>query len=208
MREVELKAVVPDEAAVRRRLAAAGARLRFAGTLHDRRYDHGDRALRRRDEVLRLRVRRAGATLTSAPVPDAPAADAIIEFKGRASVQDGYKVREEVGCAVGDAQALDAILRSLGYVVTREVEREIALYDVHGAHVRLERYPRLDLLVEVEGEPTAIEAAIEVLGLARDTFSAEPLLAFVRRFEARTGERAALCLRELGGDYTFAADDA
>ena len=203
MREVELKAVVPDEAAVRARLSAAGARLRFAGRLHDRRYDSADRALRRQDEVLRLRVREPFA------VGDGDRSRAaIVEFKGRASVVDGYKVREEVGCEVLDPEAFDTIVRSLGYVVTREVDREVAEYDVNGAHVRLERYPRLDLLVEVEGEPATIESAIAVLGIARAAFTAEPLLAFVRRFEARTGERAALCQRELAGDYRFAADDA
>lgn len=203
MREVELKAVVASEETVRARLAQAGAQLRFAGTMHDRRYDTTDGALRRRDEVLRLRVRQsraAGGTLHPA--------DAVVEFKGAASVEDGYKVRDEVGSGVADPEALDAILRALGYVVTREVDREVTLYELHGAHVRLERYPRLDLLVEVEGEPAAIEAAIGTLGMPREGFTAEPLLAFVRRFEARTGERAALCARELSGDYRFAADDA
>jgi len=203
MREVELKAVVPDEGAARARLSAAGALLLFEGTLHDRRYDAADRALRRRDEVLRLRVRRPLASGAGAPAPEA-----IVEFKGGATVQDGYKVREEVGTGVADPDALDTILRALGYVVTREVDREIVLYELHGAHVRLERYPRLDLLVEVEGDPAAIEAAIVALGIARSAFTAESLLAFVRRFEERTGERAAICARELAGDYRYAADDA
>jgi predicted adenylyl cyclase CyaB len=203
MREVELKAVVPDEEAVRARLSAAGAALRFVGTLHDRRYDTADRALRRRDDVLRLRVRRPRVSNG-----DTPPASAIVEFKGRATVEAGYKVREEVGSGVDDADALDAILRALGYTVTREVDREVAVYDLHGALVRLERYPRLDLLVEVEGDPQAIESAIATLGIARASFTAEPLLAFVRRFEARTGERAAICARELAGDYRYAPDDA
>lgn len=203
MREVELKAVVPDEAAVRARLAAAGARLLFEGSLHDRRYDTADRALRRRDHVLRLRVRQpAGAR------DGGGGSQAVVEFKGEASVVEGYKVREEVGSGVVDAEALDTILRLLGYVVTREVDRDVTLFELHGAQVRLERYPRLDLLVEVEGDPASIEAAIGALGLPRDGFTAEPLLAFVRRFEARTGDRAAICARELAGDYRYAADDA
>lgn len=197
MREVELKAVVPDEQVVRRQLHAAGASLRFEGALCDRRYDTPGRTLTARDEVLRVRVER-----------DAHGERAILEFKGAAAIVDGYKVREEVGTTVGDGATLHGILESLGYVVTREVDREIAVYAAEGATVRLERYPRMDVLVEVEGDPAAIERAIARLGLPRASFTAEPLVSFVRRFEQRTGERAALCQRELAGDYRFRADDA
>jgi len=39
-------------------------------------------------------------------------------------------------------------------------------------------------------------------------FTAERLPQFVTRFERRTGQRAAICDRELRGDYPFAPDDA
>ncbi|HEX4933563.1 MAG TPA: class IV adenylate cyclase [Gemmatimonadaceae bacterium] len=197
MREVELKAVVPDEDALRRRLVAAGALPVFEGTLLDRRYDTAERALTQRDQVLRLRVQRA-----------AGGERVVLEFKGAASVVDGYKVREEVGTAVDDAQTMALILESLGYRVTREVDRDIAVFALAGATVRLERYPRMDLLVEVEGEPAAIEAAIAALGIPRAAFTAEPLVAFLSRYEARTGRRAAICQRELANEFPFRADDA
>lgn len=197
MREVELKAVVPDESAARRRLAAAGALLVFDGALIDRRYDTASRALTARDEVLRLRVQRY-----------ADGERAVVEFKGHASIVDGYKIREETGSSVGDAAAFAAILASLGYEVTREIDREVSVFVVEGATVRLERYPRMDVLVEVEGDPVQIEAAIAVLALPRESFTAEPLIAFVQRFEARTGTRAAICARELANDYRYRIDDA
>lgn len=197
MRETELKAVVPDEREARARLAAAGARLDFEGAMHDRRYDTPSRALFARDEVLRLRVRR-----------DAARAHAVLEFKGPATVQGGYKVREETGSEVADSEAMNAILTAAGFEISRETEREVAVFRVAGAVVRLERYPRMDVLVEVEGEPQHIEAAIAVLAIPRDTFTVEALAAFVRRFEQRTGQRAAICRRELAGDYRFAVDEA
>jgi len=80
-----------------------------------------------------------------------------------------------------------------------EIEREIAQYELEGAAVRFERYPRLDDLVEVEGTPEQIERAITAIGLPRAGFTSERLPDFVRRFEARTGERAALCQSELSG---------
>ena len=64
----------------------------------------------------------------------------------------------------------------------------------------------MEVLVVVEGQPDAIENVIEVIGLARGTFSADRLAAFVARFEQRTGVRAAICDRELEGDYRFRPD--
>jgi hypothetical protein len=61
----------------------------------------------------------------------------------------------------------------------------------------------MDVLVEVEGEPAAIESAIEALGLPRGTFTNERLASFVAGFEHRTGVRAAISDRELEGDYGF-----
>jgi predicted adenylyl cyclase CyaB len=195
--EVELKGVVPDEADARWRLEAAGARLAYEGRLEDLRYDTRDRALAGRDHVLRVRVYRT-----------AEGARASIDWKGPTRHEDGYKRREELSSGATDGDALGAILERLGYVVTREIEREIAQYELHGAVVRFERYPRMDLLVEVEGTPDSIERAIATLGIAREAFTSERLPAFVARYEQRTGQRAALCARELHDDYRFDAADA
>src|SRR6266550_3388614 len=50
----------------------------------------------------------------------------------------------------------------------------------------------MDVLLEVEGEPSEIEHAIEATGLARDRFLPESLPYFVAQFEARTGQAALL----------------
>lgn len=200
MREVELKALVPDLAAARARLERAGARLVYEGRLEDRRYDAPDRSLAARDHVLRLRVYRDGASGT--------VRSAALDWKGPTGYENGYKVREELSSDTRDPGALADILAGLGYVVTREIDREIAQYEVAGAVVRFERYPRMDTLVEVEGTPEAIEAAAGATGLPREAFTSDRLPAFVARFEARTGERAALCDRELVGDYRFSVGDA
>lgn len=198
MREVELKAAVPDLAAARAAVERAGGRLAYEGRLEDRRYDAADRALSARDHVLRLRVYRRGGAVASA----------ALDWKGPTEYSGGYKVREELSSGVHDPDALATVLDRLGYVVTREIDREIAQYELHGATVRFERYPRMDVLVEVEGEPDAIERAIASLGLPRDSFTSERLPAFVARYESRTGGRAAICDRELDGDFPFSASDA
>jgi hypothetical protein len=69
--------------------------------------------------------------------------------------------------------------------------------------VRFEQYPRLDDLVEVEGTPEQIERAIAVLDMPREGFTTERLPDFVRRYEARTGARAALCKSDLRGERHY-----
>lgn len=198
MQEVEIKAAVPDLAAARERVERAGGRLLFEGRLEDRRYDATGRALAARDHVLRLRVYRAGDAVVSA----------ALDWKGPTGYAGDYKVREELSSGVTDPDAVAALLERLGYVVTREIDREIAQYELAGATVRFERYPRMDVLVEVEGAPEAIEAAVRALGLARESFSSDRLPEFVGRYEARTGDRAAICDRELAGDFRYSVSDA
>ncbi len=183
--ELEVKAVLPDAEALRARLLAAGAVARFRGRMRDRRYDRGGE-LAARDEVLRVRSYHDAEGRVSA----------LLGWKGpvRRSAE-GYKQRAEIElpmAAGADDAGPHALLRSLGYEIVHAIDREVEVYQLGQAIVRLERYPRMDALLEVEGEPAAIEQAITVTGIPRDEFTAEPLAEFVRRFEARLGEAALL----------------
>ncbi|CAN5623057.1 class IV adenylate cyclase [soil metagenome] len=197
MLEVEVKAVVDDLSARKERIAAAGAEEVFSGRMRDLRYDTPDRALAAKDHVLRVRVYETEAGET-----------AHLDWKGVTRIESGLKAREELTTGVTDLARLTGILEALGYIVTREIEREVFVYRLGGATVRFERYPRMDELVEVEGAPAAIERAIATLGMAREAFTAERLPDFARRFESRTGERAALCAAELAGDYRYDLEQA
>jgi len=187
MIEIEVKSLVADLDQVKRTLERGGARLVFEGELEDRRYDTPDHALRARDHVLRVRIYRGTRT------------DAFVDWKGPTSYVDAYKRREELSVSVADAASLGVILERMGYGVTMAIDRHVWQYDVTGATVRLERYPRMDDLVEVEGTVESIERAIERTGLPRAGFTSERLPDFVRRFEERTGARAALSSAELAG---------
>ncbi|CAN5871842.1 hypothetical protein BH11GEM1_BH11GEM1_07140 [soil metagenome] len=197
MLEVELKSVVDDIARRRAAIELAGATLVFEGRLEDRRYDSPDRALTARDHVLRVRVYR-----------DARGARAELDFKGPTRRDDGYKVREEIESHVSDADALVAILDRLGYEVTIAIDRDIVQYDLEGTMIRFERYPRMDDLVEVEGPREAIERAIEALGMPRAGFLTDRLPDFARRFEERTGARAAVSHAALAGDERYDVSNA
>ncbi len=192
MIEVELKSVVDDMARRRAGVERAGGRLTYAGALVDRRYDTATRQLAADDHVLRLRIYRNEREQR-----------AELDWKGPTRRENGYKLREELGAGLTDPDAIAQILVRLGYEVTIEIDREIAQYELCGATVRFERYPRLDDLVEVEGTPEQIEQAIAALGLPRDGFTSDRLPDFVRRYEERTGLRAALSDAALAGDDPF-----
>ena len=192
MRETELKAVVPDESVCLARLLAAGALPVSEGRLEDRRYDYPDRRLTLKDLVLRLRVQRNGTEST-----------ATLDWKGAATFAGGYKHRDETSLKIGDATQMAGILDALGFEVTRAIDRDVRVLQLGDATVRFERFPRMDTLLEVEGPETAIEEAIRVSGLPREVFTADRLFQFVQRYEARTGQRAAICDAELRGEYRY-----
>ena len=186
MREVELKAVVDDVAKRRRSVERGGGKLSFEGKISDRRYDFASDDLSSRDEVLRTRTYIAKKSTKT-----------YLDWKGPTEYRDVYKVREEVTTPVKDLASLEIILQKLGLVLISEIDREISQYQLGEATIRFEVYPRMDALVEVEGEPAAIESAIEAIGLPRGTFSNRRLTDFVMDFERRTGVQAATCDRDL-----------
>lgn len=187
MIEIEVKSPVRDLDRVKQTLERSGARLVYEGELVDRRYDTRENELRNRDHVLRVRVYRGTRE------------NAWFDWKGPTSTTGNYKQREELSVGVSDAATLGTILERMGYEVTLTIDRQVWQYEVDGATVRLERYPRMDDLVEVEGTTENIELAIERTGLPRAGFTSERLPDFVRRFEERTGVRAALSAAELAG---------
>ena len=186
MREIEVKSVVDDLDARRRRIVEHGAALVFEGRLEDRRYDTPDQVLTARDEVLRVRTYwRDGRP------------DTALEWKGPRLIENGYRVRDEQSVTSGSLETLELILMRLGYRVTKAIDRHIVQFELHGAVIRFERYPRMDDLVEVEGEPAAIERAIIALGMTREGFTGDSLASFTERYERRTGTSAALADADL-----------
>jgi predicted adenylyl cyclase CyaB len=195
MVELELKSVVADLRGVCDALEQGGAKLRFHGRLEDRRYDRPDRALGRRDHLLRLRT-----------YHEPTGSRTYIEWKGPTTIDHGYKRRDELGTEVLDGLVLATMIEHLGYVVFTVIDRQVWQYELADATVRLERYPRMDDLVEVEGTLKSIEHAIAMTRLPREGFSADRLPDFVRRFEARTGARAALSDGDLAGGERHISD--
>ena len=182
--ELEVKARVDNPDALRAALVGAGAALEFRGEMSDRRFDR-KRTLARRDELLRLRIFRPA---------DGTLAYGVLAWKGRHSKRGAYRHRAEAEARVADPDGVVTILEHVGFSVSLCIDRRVEVYRLGGAVLRLEWYPAMDVLLEVEGEPAAIERAISATGLAREAFLPESLPYFVEQYEARTG-RAALLAR-------------
>jgi len=178
-RELELKMLVTDPAALRVAFGAAGASRRYRGRMDDRRLDRGNE-LSARDQV--LRVRRW--------MPEPPGtAHAELAWKGeQQQTHEGLKLREELEFGVADPLAAFRLFERLGYQVVHVIDRFVEIWILAGTTLRLEWYPRMDVLLEIEGTAGGIERAIATLGLDRAACTTERLSAFVSRYAARTGQ--------------------
>ena len=149
MREVEVKLHTPDPAVVRRALVDAGAKL-VKPRVFERnlRYDSADGTLLAQGIVLRLR-RDETAKLT---------------YKADARMERGIVSRFEAEVTVSDFEAMDVILRRLGYRAALVYEKYRTTYELAGAEIVLDELPYGNF-TEIEGDVAAIERAVEALGL-------------------------------------------
>ncbi len=154
--ETELKLRIPATGPYRPLLEALGFREVTAAqaelsVLWDR-----DGGLRAAGSALRTR-RYAGKTRLTWKGPRVP--DAIL------------KIRPELETGIEDGESLEAILRALGFEPVLRMQKVRAVWERPELEACLDETP-FGCYLELEGEPQAIRAAMESLGLAPDR--AEP----------------------------------
>lgn len=157
IRETEIKLVVADLGALRRRLRRLGFRVRHARRLERNTvYDSPERLLRRRGCLLRLRAVGKHAWLT---------------FKAPAHPARGYKVRQEVETEVTDADAVHRFLLGLGFAPVFRYEKFRAVYvrGREGGEVLLDETP-IGNFVELEGSRAWIRRTARALGARPEEF--------------------------------------
>lgn len=154
--ETELKLRVPSVAALPPLLQALGfAEAQVETEEISVLWDRAD-ALRAEGSALRIR-RYAGRTL--------------LTFKGPKVPDPQFKIRPEHETEVEDHEALEAILRALGFTPVLRMVKRRALWRREELEACLDRTPFGDFL-ELEGEPNAIKLALQGLGL--DASRVEP----------------------------------
>ncbi len=173
MYEVELK-VRATHGPVRERLAALDAEPLGVVEQVDTYYDHPVRSFAETDEALRIRRERPAVVDDSAfdhvGTDDRGRNDtgrdggddderAAVTYKGPL-VEAESKTREEVESGVDDGEAMDAVLRNLGFEPAATVEKRREQFRVGGYVVALDDVAGLDEYVEVE---TPVERWDEVI---------------------------------------------
>lgn len=189
--EIEAKVRVGDEAAVLRAIAAAGAEPRGAWIETDAFFDHPDERLRKGDSALRLRRRRPLDEVARSASASGPAA--VLTYKGP-RVAGRMKVREELEVAVPDAEAMEGILRRLGYQQTFCYQKRRRKWRLEGAEVTLDEVPRLGMFVEVEAaSEDEVDRLLDGLGFAGvERLTTSYLAMLVRTLGGAAGDR---CVR-------------
>lgn len=148
--ETEIKLRLPDAMTGRRLLRKAGFRVRHRRKFESNWiYDTEDGLLRRRGEVLRLRV--SGGT-------------GLITFKGRTK-PGRHKSREELETRVADPLVIDEILRRLGLQVVFRYEKYRTEYSTgQGTGVATLDETPIGVFFEIEGNPAWIDRTTKRLG--------------------------------------------
>jgi adenylate cyclase class 2 len=149
--EVEVKFLLPDLAAFRERLLAAGARLDKPRTYeHNIRYDNAWGGLLRKAILLRLRQDDI----------------ARLTFKGnpQEEIESEAKVREELEIEVSDFATTAAILERIGFAAVQVYEKYRETFILNDVEVVLDQMP-FGSFVELEGDENQIREAADMLQL-------------------------------------------
>lgn len=163
MVEVEAKIVLPDcgiLGTVEEKLRSLGAVPEAVVVEEDTYYQHPCRDFSETDEALRIRRVNGSAELT---------------YKGPKRVISGSKAREELTIKPVDVDAMDKLLRVLGFHPVAVVRKERRYYRFRETMVSLDQVDELGCFVEVEyrglggieDAAREIDRVLEELGLAK-----------------------------------------
>jgi adenylate cyclase class 2 len=147
--EVEVKLRIPSTGAMGPRLAQAGFSLAHPETVEANRLWDRDGQLLAQDCALRLRQYGRQATLT---------------WKGPKVADPQLKIRPELETAVADPEAMEGILRALGYSPVLVMMKTRAIWTRGELEACLDDTP-FGSFLELEGAREAIAGAMAELGL-------------------------------------------
>lgn len=112
---------------------------------------------------------------------------AVLTLKEREPSADAIKRQREVETEVADANALDAILRSLGYAPALVYEKRRETWHLHSVEVVIDELP-FGWYAEIEGDADTIIAAEQKLELADTEAEHATYPALARAHGRRNGD--------------------
>jgi adenylate cyclase class 2 len=155
--EIEAKIKVPDLAAVRGKLSAAGA-TRIGKELETNSFfDTPDHSLQSSDKGLRIRT----------AVDESGVSRCTVTMKGPRQ-KAIFKTREETEFSADPPEAVRKLLENLGYQLTLSFEKRRETWAFGGCEVALDELPYLGTYVEIEGKSASDDSAARDVSAARD----------------------------------------
>jgi len=185
--EIEIKLRVPDVAALRRRLKRLRAR-EISQRTHELNtlYDTPKNDLRRRGQLIRIRIERLASSFRRRPQTDNDAA--VLTFKGpshllsnapgtgrNSEIRSHFKIKDEAEVSVSGPDQMARILRALGLHPSFRYEKfrtTYALPGVRGLKIELDETPVGNYL-ELEGSIAGIDRGARLLGYKREEYLKE-----------------------------------
>jgi adenylate cyclase class 2 len=184
--EIELKFPVADVRSLRAAAVELGFELVTERTFESNTlYDTGDRQLRGRKQI--LRVRQYGNRWT------------VTHKRQTANVDDSrYKTRIETESIVEDGEALAEIFTQLGYAPAFRYEKFRTEWAAGDGHLVVDETP-IGVWAELEGPTDWIDAMVAGLGIAVETCSTDSYGKLFLRWREQTGSPAEnLTFEEVG----------
>jgi adenylate cyclase class 2 len=185
--EIEIKLRIKDVAALRSRLKRLKAREILPRTYESNNlYDTSRQDLRRRGQLIRVRVERPASSFGKGRRnEDGPA---ILTYKSpsvksrnttktgrRAKSRSHFKVNEEIEVSVAGGEKIAMILGALGLHPSFRYEKfrtTYALPGIPGLKIELDETP-VGIYLELEGPPMGIDRAARLLGFDRSDYLKE-----------------------------------
>lgn len=185
--EIEIKLRVPDVAALRSRLKRLRAREISPRTYESNTlYDTPKKDLRRRGQLIRIRIEQPASSLGKRR-PNENAA-AVLTYKGppllsrnplkagrHAEIRSHFKIKDEAEVSVARADQMARILRALGLHPVFRYEKFRTTYALPGIRelkIELDETP-VGIYLELEGPVAGIDRGARLLGYARQDYLKE-----------------------------------
>jgi adenylate cyclase class 2 len=179
--EIEIKLRVPDVAALRNRLKHIRAREISPRTYESNTlYDTPKKDLRRRGQLIRIRIQQLGPSFGKKRLNENAAA--VLTYKGpspsshgalkagkRSKIRRYFKIRDEAEVSVYGPDELARILRALGLHPVFRYEKfrtTYALPGIFGLKIELDETP-VGIYLELEGPVAGIDRSARLLGYGR-----------------------------------------
>ena len=154
--EIEAKFRLADPAAMREKLADAGAQSLGTTTQGDTYYDTPDGKLWKSDQGFRIRIEQTPKSNRQV----------VLTHKGPRRGGD-VKIRPEAEQIFSSAESAGAVLESMGLCPCLSFQKRRESYQLGEARIALDELPQLGFFLEIEADSeAAVQRARKALGLA------------------------------------------